>query len=648
MSKVLSVDNDPFILEFVKDVLSKEGHEVVTAEDGLSAVDILETYTPDVIFVDLIMPNIDGKRLCKIIRGMRKLEGVYLVILSGTILDQDVDMEQLGVDLCIQKGPLEEMAQNILAALDRTGSVAAPSPSKDVSKDKGITPKSITGELISIKRHFEAIFERMSEGILEVTENGRIVYANPAALSIIGFPEEKLLASHFTDVFAEDDQQTVTNLIKTPNKKSAGIIEDAPICLNDYLLTLKVLPINGSESQAVIIMNDVTKQKEAEDSLRRRNRELELLNLASRTFNSSLDLDQVLVRVLEELRSLIDVVGSTIWLVDPASGELVCRQAAGICADSLNGWRLEPRQGLAGWVVKNNKSLNVSDTRSDARHFKGVDESTGVEIRSILGAPLIAKGKLIGVIQIVDTAPDKFDTTDQTLLEWLAASAAVAIENARLYEYTNQEIRERKKAEKNLSSSVETLSKTLNGTIQAIALIVERRDPYTAGHQRRVAQLAGVIAEEMGLPDNQIEGIRMSGLIHDIGKMAIPAEILSKPGRLDPEEFALIKKHPWVGYDILKEVEFPWPIAQIVYQHHEKLDGSGYPQGLSGEDILIEAKILCISDVVEAMASHRPYRAALGIQEALKEISGKKGKLYDSEAVEVCMKVFEKGGFSFE
>ena len=210
------------------------------------------------------------------------------------------------------------------------------------------------------------------------------------------------------------------------------------------------------------------------------------------------------------------------------------------------------------------------------------------------------------------------------------------------------DITKRKEAEKALAENLERIERIFDSGIRTLSTAVELRDPYTAGHQRRVAELALAIANEMGLSDDQIEGIRMSGLIHDIGKIAIPAEILSKPGALDKDEFALIKKHPWVGYDILKEVEFPWPIAQIVYQHHEKMDGSGYPQGLSGEEILIEARILCVSDVVEAMASHRPYRAALGIPKALEEINLKKGKSYDPDVVDVCMKVFEKGGFSFE
>ena len=648
MSKILTVDNDRFILEFMKDILSAEGHEVMTAEDGLSAIDILETYVPDIIFVDLIMPNIDGKRLCKIIRGMQKLENVFLVILSATVLEEKIDPAALGVDICIAKGPLNEMAQNVLSTLNLIDVAAPPSLPSTILGVENIFPRTITGELISIKRHLESTFEKISEGILELTNNGRIVYVNSAALSIIGLPEEKLLASRFIDLFSEDYRQTLTRLIEADNEGVVPITEDLLINLNERMFTVKVLPIDNNSSAAIIILNDVTRQKEAEETLRQHNRELELLNLAGRTLNSSLDLEHVLVTVLEELRRLIDVARSTIWLVDPVSGELVCREAIGDSREVLNGWRLEPEQGLAGWVVHHGKSLNVPDTRTDTRHYKGIDSATGVEIRSVIGVPLIAKGNVIGVIEVVDTEPGRFDMSYQALLEWLAASAAIAIDNARLYEHAQQEIKDRERAEKDLNMSVKKLKKTLNETIQGITMIAERRDPYTAGHQRRVADLAQAISREMGLSEDQIEGIRVSGLVHDVGKMAIPAEILSKPGMLDEEEFALIMKHPRAGYDILKEIEFPWPIAKIVLQHHEKMDGSGYPQGLSGEEILIEAKILCVSDVVEAMASHRPYRPALGISKALEELNRKQGELYDPEVVRVCLKLFEDENFRFE
>jgi putative nucleotidyltransferase with HDIG domain len=175
------------------------------------------------------------------------------------------------------------------------------------------------------------------------------------------------------------------------------------------------------------------------------------------------------------------------------------------------------------------------------------------------------------------------------------------------------------------------------------------KDPYTAGHQRGVAQLACAIAKEMGLPEEQIEGIRMAGLIHDIGKITIPAEILSRLGPLNDLEYGIIKTHSQAGYNILNgTIEFPWPVAQIVLQHHERMDGSGYPQGLSGEEILLEARILAVADVVEAMASNRPYRSARGIDKALKEISRNKGILYDPEVVDACLKLFTEKGFKFE
>ncbi len=173
------------------------------------------------------------------------------------------------------------------------------------------------------------------------------------------------------------------------------------------------------------------------------------------------------------------------------------------------------------------------------------------------------------------------------------------------------------------------------------------RDPYTAGHQRRVAQLAAAIATEMGLPPERIHGIRLAGTVHDVGKIGVPAEILSKPGVLTGVEFNLIKLHPTVGYEILKDVEFPWPIAQMVRSHHERLDGSGYPDGLKGEEILLDTRIISVADVVEAMLSYRPYRPGLGIQAALDEIVGKRGVLYDEQVVDACRKVFE-GGFEFK
>jgi PAS domain S-box-containing protein/putative nucleotidyltransferase with HDIG domain len=205
-----------------------------------------------------------------------------------------------------------------------------------------------------------------------------------------------------------------------------------------------------------------------------------------------------------------------------------------------------------------------------------------------------------------------------------------------------------KRSEEELQRSYDKLRDTMIATVNTLASTVEMRDPYTAGHQRRVTILACAMAEEMGLTEEQFDGLRLAGLIHDIGKISVPVEILNKPGRLSGTEFDIIKGHPQAGYNILQEIELPWPVAQIILQHHERLDGSGYPQGLKNGGIMFEAKILAVADVVEAMASHRPYRPALGVEAALEEIAKNQGILYDPEMVDICQSLFTEKGFTFE
>lgn len=240
-----------------------------------------------------------------------------------------------------------------------------------------------------------------------------------------------------------------------------------------------------------------------------------------------------------------------------------------------------------------------------------------------------------GATPLTSTAPNGSEFAENAASENLCAL------------FLLRDITESRLSEERLIDTLAKLRTLLGKVIQTMALTIEKRDPYTAGHQRRVADLARYIAKEMGLLDAQIDGIRMAGLIHDLGKIAVPAELLSKPYHLNEIEFQMIKTHPAVGYDILKSIDFPLPIDQIVYQHHERMDGSGYPQGLSGSEILLESRILAVADVVEAIASHRPYRPSLGIHTALREISQNRGILYDVDAVNACLKVFADKKFRF-
>jgi HD-GYP domain-containing protein (c-di-GMP phosphodiesterase class II) len=182
-------------------------------------------------------------------------------------------------------------------------------------------------------------------------------------------------------------------------------------------------------------------------------------------------------------------------------------------------------------------------------------------------------------------------------------------------------------------------------TVEVATIIGEMRDPYTAGHERRVAKIAAAIGIELGLDAHRLEGLRVAGNLHDIGKISVPSEILSKPGKLSPTQLKLLQEHAQSGYDVLKSVEFPWPVAEVALQHHERMDGSGYPQGLMGEDILLEARIMAVADVVEAMSSHRPYRAGLGIDKALAEIERGRATVYDAAVADACLRIFREKSY---
>lgn len=266
-------------------------------------------------------------------------------------------------------------------------------------------------------------------------------------------------------------------------------------------------------------------------------------------------------------------------------------------------------------------------------------------------------GEIVGEVALLDKGPRSAslmaatelralrlnnDHFDQILIELPQFSQALfKVLSSRLRSELNREIEA-------IRQRFEKLKIIMDGTVSAVALMVEMKDPYTAGHQRRVSQLAAAIAEELGFSKDQVEGIRISGLLHDVGKISVPTEILCKPGKISQIEYSIIKTHAQIGYQILKQIEFPWPVAQVALQHHERINGSGYPSGLSDEDVIFEAKIMAVADVVEAMSSHRPYRPALGVDAALDEISKNSGNLYGADVVKTCLHVFNQKGFKFE
>lgn len=254
--------------------------------------------------------------------------------------------------------------------------------------------------------------------------------------------------------------------------------------------------------------------------------------------------------------------------------------------------------------------------------------------RSSAAFALMVEGRALGALTIYSAAPDAFNEQEVALLGELADDLAFGIHSRRVRQAHDQTLRH--------------LEHVLESTVQAVATTVEYRDPYTAGHQRRVASLAVAMARHMGLSEHEVQGIHLAGIVHDIGKIQVPEAILSKPDRLTEDEYQLLRRHPQAGHDILKHIEFPWPIAEMVLQHHERLDGSGYPRGLVQDQILLGARILAVADVVEAMCLDRPYRAGLGLEAALAEIRHGRGRLYDPQAADTCVELLSGGGFSFE
>lgn len=250
-----------------------------------------------------------------------------------------------------------------------------------------------------------------------------------------------------------------------------------------------------------------------------------------------------------------------------------------------------------------------------------------MEAQSYAGIPLFtSRGEPLGILAILDDKRLADESMARTLVSLFAGRAGAELERT----ITDQK-----------------LHQVLQQTVNAIAHTVEKRDPYTAGHQRRVADLAVAIGKAMGFDSTRLEGLRIGGIIHDLGKIHIPAEILTRPGKISNVEFSVIKTHPEVGYEIVKDIDFPWPIAKMVLQHHERLDGSGYPQGLKGKDIIQEAKILAVADVVEAITSQRPYRPGLGIEVALDEVNKNRGRIYDSDVVDVCTQLVQSDSFTW-
>ncbi|MEW6001082.1 MAG: HD domain-containing phosphohydrolase [Nitrospirota bacterium] len=454
-------------------------------------------------------------------------------------------------------------------------------------------------ELERLRRQNELILNSAGEGIFGLDLQGNHTFVNPSAARMLGYEVEELIGLHSHTIWHHSKAdgspypEEECLIYKAYKEGSVHHATDEVFWRRDNTIfpveyTSTPIKEGGKLVGAVVTFMDITERRQVEETLRESE---------------------------ERYRKLIQQSIEAIYMFDPETKLILEANTAFL--------------DLLGYPAEEATTLTLYDF---VAHEK---ESIDAHIQQILTSGAITIGERL------------WRRKDRSLIDVRVTASKLHQKGRDICFVVARDITERRRAEEALRESFKKLQRTVEGTIQAIAKIIEIWDPFTAGHERRVTQLACAVAREMNLSEKQIEAIHIAGLLHDIGKITIPADILSKHGKINENELDIMRRHVHVGYEILKEVEFNRLVAQIVLQHHERMDGSGYPQNLAGDKILLEARILGVADAVEAMTSPRPHRPPLGIKKTLVEIFKGKSTLFDPEVVDACIKVFTERGFNF-
>ena len=503
-------------------------------------------------------------------------------------------------------------------------------------------------------QRFQATFNQAAAGMAMVSPDGvTLRTVNQRLCEITGYSEHELLTTSLHDITYPDDLQVDVELMPQllSGKVSHYTVEKRYIRKDNSTIWVSltrslVRDAYGQPDYFVSVVLDIQDKKVAEISLRHVNRTLRTLSSCNHALVHAVSEDELLQNMC---RNIVETGGHLLAWVGYAEQDAE-KRVRPVASHAVQPGYLDGRQitwddapggrGPTGTAIRTGQTRIAQHIASDWNMSPWRERALSYGYQACIALPLSKNGTAIGALTIYAAEPDAFNAAEVALLEELAEDISFGISGLHMRGERDQAVAEHQRAQ-------EQLSEVLEDTVQAIAATVEKRDPYTAGHQRRVADLAAAIGGELGLPHERIFALHLAGVVHDLGKISIPAEILSKPGRLTDIEFSLIQQHPQAGYDILKEVEFPWPLAQFVLQHHERLDGSGYPNGLKGDDILLEARIIAVADVIEAMSSHRPYRPGLGLETALQEISDHRDTLYDPSVVDAALRLFREHDYRF-
>ncbi|WP_313131080.1 HD domain-containing phosphohydrolase [Anaerocolumna sp.] len=500
--------------------------------------------------------------------------------------------------------------------------------------------KDMVEALKESENYYRTIFNSTGTAKVIIEKDNTISKVNAECVNIFGVSKEELIGKKWADYFNNKNVEHIKNTEEFAAIFSKYITKYRNPLGKVYTLIINANLIPETES-TVITLYDVSELYQVK-------RALQAISACNMAMIHAADEMELVQTVCEKI---IEVGGYYMaWVGYVANDEMRTIYPvahAGNIETYLKDIKIQVNHpvlgnGPFGRVVKTCKTVITRSIAEDETFAPWREEIMKIGGKSLISFPLLnGDEEPFGVLGIGSNQEDVFDDEEVIILTEMASDLTYGIISLRARA-------ERDKTAKQLEYNLSKMRTLLNQTVASLSNVVEMRDPYTAGHQRKVAQLSTAIAKELGLSNDEAEGIFIAATIHDIGKINIPSEILSKPGLLNYLEFEIIKGHSQAGYDIIKDTNYPWPIAEYILQHHEKMDGSGYPLGLKGEDIILGARIITVADVVEAMAYHRPYRPALGLEKALEEITQNRGIKYDPSVVDACLNVFANKGFEFE
>ncbi|MES9962255.1 MAG: HD domain-containing phosphohydrolase [Candidatus Sedimenticola sp. 20ELBAFRAG] len=593
---VLIVDDEPASLKLLADVMISAGYEVRASDDPLLALESALNNPPDLMLLDVRMPVMSGFELCSQLKQDPRTADVPILFVSASVDVEDhvQGFKAGGMDYINKPIRREEVLARVSTHLDLSRKTRELAEARDLLEER---VQVRTEELANSEAQFRRLVEKSPDILYRYSDLRGGTYYSPRVEGVLGYTPEYLLEhpQRWHDSIHHDDLAQVDFAI---SQLFAGKGFDIEYRIRDikgewHWFHDRNIEIyrKGEETIVEGLVTEVTRRKQDEDALLLSQRRLEEAQHIGHMGNWELDLE---TNELTWSKEVYRIFG-----VDPGN--------------------FTPTQEGFLFRVHPDDRENVEEC-----YHRASKRGTPIDV----------------IHRIISPPDDSIRYVNNRMKQQLDEQGQVV----RLLGIT-QDITYRTVAEDAKKQHHQQMQNALRQTVQAIANTVEQRDQYTAGHQQRVADLAAAIAEEMGMSSDYIEGIQLGGVIHDIGKIHIPAELLTRPGKLSETEYRVLQSHVEAGYRIIKDVEFPWPIAELVYQHHERLDGSGYPQGLKGDQICVEAQILMVADVVEAMASHRPYRPALSIDVALAEIERGKGLIFNSLAVTGCLRLFREKGY---